>query len=192
MVNMTTRKKCEPGCTCGRHNRTPVIDWSDPEARKEYNRTKAAEKYAENPEPFIAASRKYREANLGRRGRLRNEAADLKYMYGITPEQWQAMFDAQGGCCYLCGEPLDLELKGRGVGISTDHDHSCGRGRRSCGTCIRGLACMPCNAGIGNFGDDPGRMRRVADNLEMANRRLQDTRPIRANQASSNALAGTE
>jgi hypothetical protein len=171
--------KCEPGCSCYRHNRGSVIDWNDPEARKKYNRDKAAEAYAADPEPFRERARQYRADHPGRRGRLRNEAVDLKYMYGITPERWQEMFDAQGGCCYLCGEPLDVDAKGRGVGISTDHDHSCCRGRRSCGSCIRGLACMPCNAGIGNFGDDPERMRRVADNLEMANRRLRDTRPVR-------------
>ena len=48
----------------------------------------------------------------------------------------------------------------------------CCRGERSCGTCIRGLACQRCNYGISQFGDDPERMRRVADNLEMANRAL--------------------
>ena len=188
----TGSKKCEPGCECKKHSRGSIVDWNDPEARKEYNRNKAREKYADDPTPAIEAARRWREANPGRRGRLRNEAADLKYMYGITPEQWQAMFNAQGGCCYLCGEPLDVEAKGRGVGITIDHDHSCCRGRRSCGTCVRGLACFPCNAGIGNFGDDPERMRRVADSLEMANRRLQETRPMRANQTGSHAPVGTE
>lgn len=168
---------CPADCTCARHGKSRVIDWDNPEARRAYNRQKAAERYAADPEPAKEAARKWREANPGRRGRLRNEAADLKYMYGITPRQWQEMFDAQAGCCYLCGEPLDTEAKSRGVGISIDHDHSCCRGRRSCGSCIRGLACMPCNAGIGNFGDDPGRMRRVADNLEMANRRLHSPAP---------------
>jgi len=180
---------CPADCTCAKHGKSRVIDWNDPEARKAYNRQKAAERYAIDPEPAKEAARKWREANPGRRGRLRNEAADLLYMYGITPERWQEMFTAQGGCCYLCSEPLDTERK---HGINIDHDHACCRGRRSCGTCVRGLACHGCNAGIGNFGDDPERMRRVADNLEMANRRLRDTRPIRANQAGSNAPAGTE
>lgn len=176
--------KCAPGCDCNKHSRGSAIDWNDPEARKAYNREKAAERYATNPEPGREAARKWRAANPGRRGRLRNEAADLLYMYGLTPQRWQEMLTAQGGGCYLCGEPLDLEAA---RGINVDHDHSCCRGRRSCGTCVRGLACHGCNAGIGNFGDDPERMRRVADNLEMANRRLRETRPIRANQTGSNA-----
>ena len=81
------------------------------------------------------------------------------------------MFAAQAGCCYLCGEPLE----GRATHI--DHDRSCCRGNKSCGTCIRGLACQLCNQGVGQFRDDPDRMRRVADNLEMATRRLRDDRP---------------
>jgi hypothetical protein len=71
--------------------------------------------------------------------------------------------------------------------VHIDHDHSCCRGKKSCGTCVRGLACGDCNTGVGLFGDDPERMRRVADSLEMANRRLREIRPI---QASSNAPAG--
>lgn len=50
---------------------------------------------------------------------------------------------------------------------------------------IRGLACHGCNTGIGAFGDDPERMRRVADRLEMANRRLRDPRAVRAVEEAS-------
>lgn len=83
------------------------------------------------------------------------------------------MAEEQQGCCYLCNEPLDMEAY---RAVHVDHDHSCCRGQKSCGTCIRGLACQKCNQGIGQFGDDPERMRRVADNLEMANRRLRELR----------------
>jgi hypothetical protein len=88
-------------------------------------------------------------------------------MYGLSPERVAQMTAEQDGCCYLCGEPLDFEKK---HGFTIDHDHSCCRGQRSCGTCVRGITCGKCNAGVGHFGDDPDRMRRVADNLEMANR----------------------
>lgn len=165
------RARCEPGCTCGRHRRTSVIDWNDPDARKAYNRKKAAESYAASPESYRAASKRWRERNPGRRGRMRDEKAELKWRYGITPDQWQEFFDTQNGLCYLCDEPLNIETR---HGINVDHDHSCCRGKRSCGSCIRGLACHPCNTGIGAFGDDPDRMRRVADNLELANRRVRN------------------
>ena len=171
------RAKCPDGCTCGRHKRVPSIDWSDPEAVKAYKRQKAAEKYAADPGPAIEASRRYREKNPGRNGRLRDRPAEYKWRYGITAERVAKMAVEQQGLCYLCGEPLDFEKKNA---VHIDHDHNCCRGRRSCGTCIRGLACNGCNTAIGLLGDDPERMRRVADNLEMANRRLRSQQPVQA------------
>lgn len=91
----------------------------------------------------------------------------FRHRHGITLEQRSQMFQEQGGKCYLCDE----ELVGA---IHIDHDHSCCPGIRACGKCIRGIACQKCNQGIGQFGDDPERMRRVADNLEKANRRLRE------------------
>lgn len=169
--------KCKPGCQCGKHARSgnhghgalvqPKIDWSDPEARKAYNREKAREKYAADPEPIREAARRYRARNPGRKGKQTNKDYNAWYMYGITPERMAAMALEQQGLCYLCSEPLDFGKKGA---VHVDHDHSCCRGKKSCGSCVRGLACGRCNAGIGHFGDDPERMRRVADRLEMANR----------------------
>ncbi len=97
-----------------------------------------------------------------------NASAHMKHRYGLTPEGKAAMAADQDGLCYLCGEPLPDENRK----VHVDHDHSCCRGSRSCGACIRGLTCNDCNTGIGLFGDDPDRMRRVADALEMANARV--------------------
>jgi len=167
-------RKCEPGCACAKHGRGSAIDWNDPEARKQYNRDKAREKYADDPEPAKDAARRWRERHPGYRA-MRNtvhgsmSAADLKWMYGVTPERVAEMAVAQGNGCYLCGDPLDWETPRK---IHIDHDHACCQGRRSCGKCLRGLACHTCNTAIGLLGEDPERMRRVADNLEAANRRL--------------------
>lgn len=168
------RAKCEPGCTCGKHNRPTIVDWSDPEAKKAYMRQKAKEKYAANPEPVKEAQRRYvakkREEDPDYwRKHHKNEFTWLKYSHNINGEQFREILDSQDGCCYLCTEPLDTEAP---RGVHVDHDHQCCRGARSCGSCIRGLACHACNTGIGAFGDDPERMRRVADRLEMANRRI--------------------
>jgi hypothetical protein len=160
------RAKCEPDCTCKKHTRTRLVDWDDPEAKKAYARQKAKEKYAENPEKFKARTRK----------------DHLRRTYGITPARMAEVIEAQGGGCYLCGEPLGIHGQ---RGIYVDHDHDCCRGSRSCGTCVRGLTCHQCNTGIGFFGDSPERMRRVADRLEMANRRVRDPHRVRTEQEAS-------
>ena len=185
--------KCLPGCVCGKHVKPRVIDWNDPEARKAYNRQKAAERYAADPEPAKDAARRWRDAHPGDRATRKQllgsmAAGDLKWLYGVTPERLRELFTAQEGRCYLCGEPLNLD-KPRAVSI--DHDHACCRGKRSCGSCVRGLACHKCNVGTALFGDDPERMRRVADNLEMANRQIRESRPVKGTDKSgSNAPLG--
>lgn len=66
---------------------------------------------------------------------------------GMTPEQWQEMFQSQGGVCAICHQP---EIK-VGYRLSIDHDHACCPGRHPCGKCIRGLLCHNCNRGIGHL-----------------------------------------
>lgn len=80
--------------------------------------------------------------------------------------EWQRMYEAQGGCCYLCGRSLE------GVPdrfIHVDHDHSCcpaGKGgSKSCPACRRGLVHLACNAIIGLAGDSADLLRVIADNL---------------------------
>jgi hypothetical protein len=41
----------------------------------------------------------------------------------------------------------------------TDHDRSCCPGTGSCGKCVRGLLCNPCNLMIGHAHDEQERLR---------------------------------
>lgn len=64
--------------------------------------------------------------------------------YNFTREQYQQMLEQQGGVCVIC--------KGDQVGgkrLAIDHDRRCCPELRSCGKCIRGLLCNPCNAKLG-------------------------------------------
>lgn len=92
--------------------------------------------------------------------------------YGLSPKELHALYLNQGGCCYLCGDPLPKDLSRAAI----DHDHTCCPRRSgnkvSCGKCVRGISCSPCNRLIACAQDDPDRLRRVADNLEIANRRV--------------------
>jgi hypothetical protein len=105
-------------------------------------------------------------------------AYDLKLRHGLTPAEWLAMREAQGGQCYLCQRPLSMNSKAAHI----DHDHSCCPQGYSCGSCRRGLACSGCNTGIGQFGDDPKRMRAAADALERAQADVDRRRPTRPQQ----------
>ncbi len=64
-----------------------------------------------------------------------------KQRYGITQEQWDAMFESQGRCCKICKGTEHC-----GMGWNTDHDHKTGE--------IRGILCRPCNAMLGYARDN--------------------------------------
>lgn len=72
------------------------------------------------------------------------------FNYGITPVEYDAMLDKQGGGCAICGETCTS-----GRRLAVDHDHSCCSGDKTCGKCIRGLLCGSCNQGIGKLRDSP-------------------------------------
>lgn len=80
--------------------------------------------------------------------------------HGITLERYDELLQAQGGGCAVCGG------LNRGRYLEIDHDHACCPGLQSCGQCIRGLLCGPCNKALGQLKDDAGLLRRAADYLE--------------------------
>lgn len=78
----------------------------------------------------------------------------LKFKFGITPEQYWEMHAAQGGVCAICGQPETRVRNGRVCDLVVDHDHTTGA--------IRQLLCSKCNTGIGWFRDDPELLRVAA------------------------------
>ena len=78
---------------------------------------------------------------------------DLKRTYGITPEQWVEMLEQQNGTCAICDG-----LPGTGRKFHVDHCHATGK--------VRSLLCGRCNVALGMAGEDPGRLRKMADYLE--------------------------
>jgi len=86
----------------------------------------------------------------------------LKEAYGITPEDYDAMYKQQQGRCATCGvqkEPWEAGsgIEGRDRFLVVDHCHVDGW--------VRGLLCGNCNHGLGKFCDDPALMRAAADYL---------------------------
>ena len=72
----------------------------------------------------------------------RAHAAWILATYGITAEEYWAIYEAQGGVCYICerAKGKGPDGKGRGKMLSVDHDHKTGE--------VRGLLCTPCNRDV--------------------------------------------
>lgn len=72
-----------------------------------------------------------------------NRKSLLKHLYRMSPEEYEAKLAGQVGVCAVCARPPGAKH------LSVDHDHGCCPGGRSCGSCVRGLLCTPCNMALG-------------------------------------------
>lgn len=78
--------------------------------------------------------------------------------YAMSRADFDEMLESQGGLCAVCetGGPA-------GRGWCIDHDHSCCPSQdKTCGKCVRGILCSPCNAAIGALGDCAETLMRAA------------------------------
>lgn len=85
----------------------------------------------------------------------------VRFRHNITSVTLGRMTEEQGG---VCGNPYCSSDNGLRR-LCVDHDHSCCPGKRSCGRCIRGLLCHPCNTTLGFLSDDVQRIWGIIDYL---------------------------
>ncbi len=76
--------------------------------------------------------------------------------FGLTLQEYLQILAAQDDVCPICLRQLD------GQATAIDHDARCCPGRRSCGSCVRGVLHRNCNVGLGMLGDDPETLSRAA------------------------------
>lgn len=88
-----------------------------------------------------------REYNRNKPEKRRNY--DLKRFFGITLDEYNRLYDLQGGVCAICGNPESaLNARTREPRLlAVDHCHNSGK--------VRGLLCSCCNTAIGLLKDDP-------------------------------------
>lgn len=103
--------------------------------------------YEKNKEKLQAASREYHHRNL-ERNRTNARIRMLMKKYGITWNEYQDRLSSQGGGCAICGGTGGMSHMVSPLVV--DHNHETGE--------VRGLLCAPCNAGLGQFGDDIDKM----------------------------------
>lgn len=109
------------------------------------------EEYKVKAEQKRAYQRTYRAADPERTAE-HNRRYRFKSRYGITPQQYDEVLDSQNGVCKVCDRPCPT-----GERLTVDHDHLTGA--------VRGLLCRNCNAGLGNFKDDPELLERALQYL---------------------------
>jgi len=113
------------------------------------------EKYAHGNADNMTKEQRAAYMREYRKRRPRNvRNAELRSRFGITLEDYERMYEEQGGVCAICGG-RESDSSGRYINLTVDHCHGSGD--------VRGLLCNLCNRGIGMFGDDPDIMRRAAE-----------------------------
>ena len=100
---------------------------------KELIARQSAARYAADPEKFLGDRKK-----------------KICRKHGITPGRYDELLVSQGGGCAICSV-----LPGEDERLHIDHDHACCPRKNSCGKCVRGLLCRPCNTAIGLLKEDP-------------------------------------
>lgn len=111
---------------------------------REWHQTHREDQSRKKKEDRIQSPEKYR-------------AYELKRRFGMTPEEYDVMFQAQGGVCAICGRPEPHQWRGKPRPLSVDHDHKTG--------VRRGLLCSDCNLMVGKSGDDAARLLAAAGYL---------------------------
>lgn len=102
-----------------------------------------------NPDKVKAIHKRYRDAH-----KEQNKFRDLKRRYGISKDEYETLFEKQGGVCAICRHPQT----GRKKLLDVDHDHVTGK--------VRGLLCNPHNRALGIFNDDLRLMATAMQYLE--------------------------
>lgn len=119
--------------------------------------------YLKNRKKILERARRdYRERHAERRAQANEYRKrrwrevwnwNLKKTYGITVNQYEAMYKRQNGICAIC---QGLNIDGRRLCV--DHDHKTNK--------VRGLLCKRCNSMLGHATDSIEILHRAADYLE--------------------------
>lgn len=82
-----------------------------------------------------------------------HKRSNLMRKFGMTPDQWEALFLSQGNGCAIC---LTTN-PGSKSGWHTDHCHTSKK--------VRGILCHHCNIMLGHAKDNPVTMQYAIDYL---------------------------
>lgn len=131
--NRNSRRSDDMGIWCKPCHRAYCNDWRKRPEVKARIAKNALARYHALPED---EKRRRNRSHVKYEGRLRR-------LYGLNSDEYERLLAAQDGVCAICGVPPQVRR------LAVDHDHACCPGETSCGKCVRGLLCTPCNVRVG-------------------------------------------
>jgi len=131
-------------------NKTNKDGYAD-ECRK--CKSQYAKEYAKKyPEKAKEYHKKWRHSNYDKITQKKKDN-HLKYYYGLSLADRDAMLAAQNNVCFICGTTNTSDRE-----FCIDHDHKTNQ--------IRKLLCGSCNKGLGSFMDNSNNLRKAADYID--------------------------
>jgi hypothetical protein len=103
------------------------------------------------------SQKRYRDNNKDKR-----KNGMLLWRFNITLEEYQVLFEAQGGVCKICNNP-ETAKKNKSEELrmlAVDHDHNTGK--------VRGLLCARCNVQLGHYEKTKPRAQEFENYLDEA------------------------
>jgi|694.fasta_scaffold41796_19 hypothetical protein len=103
------------------------------------------------------SQKRYRDNNKDKR-----KNGMLLWRFNITLEEYQVLFETQGGVCKICNNP-ETAKKNKSEELrmlAVDHDHNTGK--------VRGLLCARCNVQLGHYEKTKPRAQEFENYLEEA------------------------
>ncbi len=144
-------KCCSPKCSeKWQNDRRAAKKRAAWEARKQPCPQCGAELGSDRRAGSMYCSPECKKKALDARWRARSAGYNRQYLYGITPDEYQAMLAKQDDRCAICR----ADVPGGKGGWHVDHCHETKR--------VRGLLCHCCNIMLGQAQDDPERLEAAA------------------------------
>lgn len=152
----------EPDASRAKRERRPFVPKPDAVCVNADGDPRHAKRPCTYPGPRCASCGKAKSKEDKKRAKDRA----VENLYGLTPDEYDELFEAQGGRCYVC-----RRANGRRKRLAVDHDHLLAFIHRhppkhGCKKCCRGLACGWCNREVlGRLGGNPATYERIATEL---------------------------
>ncbi len=112
----------------------------------------------DNRDIYLRTKREKAKEYRKRHGSSKFQFQKIRLTYNLSEEDFIKLKESQDNKCAVC----KLEFTNT---PQVDHNHSCCSGNKSCGKCVRGLLCIPCNIALGCLRDSIDNCLSAADYL---------------------------